>query len=125
MAVENSKLTPETPNADVKIVVVHTPSVVMWLMNLFDPPPLVTMTFRQKVGRVVLLSTTLVIGSIVVAMLGAVGLYLIEKAHELDSTPEFLQGLAVIVVGVGVNGLCLAILLQVKRADHKLLPPKS
>jgi ABC-type Fe3+-siderophore transport system permease subunit len=115
---------PEEPNADIKIVVVHTPSVVMWLLNLFDPPPLASMTFTQKVGRVILLSSTLVIGSVLVAMLGALGLYLLEKGREIGNTPEFFSGISVILVGIAVNTLCIAVLLQIKRADHKLVPPK-
>lgn len=108
-----------------KIIIVRSPSIFSWLMNLFDPPPLASMTFAQKVARVFLLSATLVVGSVIVAMLGALGLYLIERAREIDSMPEFLEGASVIAVGVGVNTVCLAMLFQIKKADHKLIPPKS
>jgi hypothetical protein len=100
-----------------------TVGILSWLLNLFDPPPLVSMTFAQKVGRVVLLSGTLVVGSILVAMIGALGLYLMEKGRELGNTPEFLQGLGIIVVGIVVNTICVLVLIQLKHADHKLIPP--
>ena len=100
-------------------------ALLAWLMNLFDPPPLVTMTFRQKMGRILLLSGTLVIGSILVAMLGAVGLYLMERGRELGSTPEFMNGVVIVVVGITVNSLCVLALVQIKRADHKLIPPTT
>ncbi len=108
-----------------RIVVIHGGSFLGWLINLFDPPPLASLTFAQKIGRVVMLSITLVIGSILVAMVGALGLYLMERGRELASTPEFFSGLGVLLVGAGVNSICLAILFQVKKADHKLVPPKQ
>lgn len=96
-----------------------------WLLNLFDPPPLKSMTTSQKVGRVVLLSSTLVFGSILVAMLGALGLYLMERGRELQDTPEFYKGLVIILTGIVVNTFSVLILVQIKRVDHKLIPPKS
>ena len=81
------------------------------------------MTLTQKAGRVFLLSGTLVIGSVLVAMLGALGLYLMEKGRELGSTPEFVNGACIIIVGVIVNSACVMILVQIKHADHKLIPP--
>jgi hypothetical protein len=116
---------PVKPHPGDKAVVVQSHSVLMWLMNLFDPPPLSSMTFVQKVGRVVLLTSTLVVGSIMVAMLGALGLYLMERGREFGSKPEFLNGVCVIMVGVVVNAICVLILVQIKKADHKLVPPKE
>jgi len=98
-------------------------SILTWLLNLFDPPPLNSMTFVQKAGRVFLLSGTLVVGSILVAMIGALGLYLMEKGRELGNRPEFFQGVAIIVTGIVVNTICVLVLIQLKNADHKLIPP--
>ena len=81
------------------------------------------MTFTQKVGRVLLLSGTLIVGSVLVAMFGAVGLYLMEKGRELGDTPEIYKGLIIILTGIVVNTFCVLILVQLKRADHKLIPP--
>ena len=94
-----------------------------WLIALFDPPPLASLSLFQKTGRVFLLSFTLVIASILFAMLGAVGLYLMERGRELDSMPEFWQGVWIILVGVGVNAGCIFVLIQLKKVDNKLLPP--
>ncbi len=93
------------------------------MLELFDPPPLESLTFAQKVGRVILLSSTLVVGSILAAMLGALGLFLLEKGRRLGHTPEFLQGMAIIAAGIGVNALCVIALFLIKKADTKLLPP--
>ena len=83
------------------------------------------MTTAQKAGRVIALTSTLVVGSIIVAMLGALGLYLVQKGREIGSTPELLKGLGIIFVGVIVNVVCAFILLQIKRSDAKLVPPKK
>jgi hypothetical protein len=116
-----------TRGIDLKINVIktlfqRTSSLAHWVLDLFDPPPLVSMTLAQKVWRVGLLSGTLVVGSILVAMLGALGLFIMEKGHELGSTPEFLQGALIIVIGVCVNAVCVIALYQMKNADHKVIP---
>ena len=100
-----------------------TTAVLTWLLNLFDPPPLNSMTLAQKVGRVALLSGTLVVGSVLVAMLGALGLYLMERGRELQDTPEFYKGIVIILTGIVVNTFCVLIIVQLKRVDHKLIPP--
>ncbi len=100
-------------------------ALLWWLLNLFDPPPLESMTVVQRTGRVIVLTATLVIGSILVAMIGSVGLFLMEKGRELRSTPEFFDGLGIILVGVIVNFSCVLVLVQIKRADRKLIPPKG
>ena len=83
------------------------------------------MTVVQKTGRVLILTATLVIGSVVFAMLAAVGLFLIEKGRELRDVPKIFNGLAIIAVGILVNATCVFILVQMKRADGKLIPPKD
>jgi hypothetical protein len=100
-------------------------SIIHWLLNLFDPPPLKSMTLVQKAGRALLLSGTLVVGSVLVAMLGALGLYLAERRRELGDTPEFYKGIVIILTGIVVNTFCVLILVQLKRVDHKLIPPNE
>jgi uncharacterized membrane protein YidH (DUF202 family) len=100
-------------------------ALLSWLINLFDPPPLQSMSVNQKTGRVFLLSATLVIGSVLVAMIGAVGLFLVEKGRELGDMPELLDGLGIIVIGVIVNAVCVLMLVEIKRTDHKLIPPEG
>jgi ABC-type Fe3+-siderophore transport system permease subunit len=81
------------------------------------------MTFSQKTGRVVFFSAMLVIASVLFAMAAAVGLYLLERARELHDTPGFYHGVVIILFGVAVNTGCVFVLLQIKKADTKLLPP--
>jgi len=111
--------------ADAKTVINRSYSLLTWLINLFNPPPLEAMTFAQKAGRVILLSATLVVGSVLVAMLGALGLYLMERGREMGSTPEFLNGLCNIAIGISVNAACVLILVHLKKADNKHVPPKQ
>jgi len=100
-------------------------SILGWLINLFDPPPLSSLSVAQKVGRVALLSATLVVGSVLVAMLGALGLFVMERGRELGSMPELFKGLGIILVGILVNAACVVILVHLKKADNKLVPPKE
>ncbi len=81
------------------------------------------MNLKQKTGRVLLLSVTLVIASILAAMLGALALFLVERGRELGQMPEFYSGLGIILIGLAVNFGCVFILLQLKKADTKLVPP--
>jgi hypothetical protein len=98
-------------------------SLVCWVIELFNPPPLKSMSLPQKAGRVLLFTAALVIGSILFAMVGSVGLYIMERGRELRDTPQFYHGLFIVLVGVGVNVGCVFVLLQIKKADTKLVPP--
>jgi hypothetical protein len=100
-------------------------SLAGWLMELFNPPPLKSMTLFQKTGRILLFTLSLVIGSILFAMVGALGLYLMERGRELRDVPQFYHGLMIVMVGVAVNVGCVFVLLQIKKADTKLLPPEE
>jgi uncharacterized membrane protein YidH (DUF202 family) len=100
-------------------------AILPWVINLFNPPPLNSMTFNQKVGRVLLFTTTLIVGSIVVAMVGALGVYIIERGRELGSSAELLKGAAIVLVGIVVNVVCVVVLVHLKNADHKLVPPSK
>jgi hypothetical protein len=98
-------------------------SLAGWLMELFNPPPLESMTVVQKTGRVLLFSAALVIASIIFAMVGALGLYIMERGRELRDTPQFYHGLLIVLFGIAVNVGCVFALLQIKKADTKLVPP--
>jgi len=100
-------------------------SLAGWLMELFNPPPLKSMTLYQKTGRILFFTFALVVGSILFAMVGTLGLYLTERGWELHDTPGFYHGLLIVLVGLGVNVGCVFVLLQIKKADHKLLPPEK
>ena len=79
------------------------------------------MTIAQKAGRVVLLTSTLVVGSVLLAMLGALGLFLMERGRAMGSAPEFLKGVGIILVGIAVNATCVIVLVHIKKADTKLV----
>ena len=79
----------------------------------------------QKTGRVFLLSITLVVASILSAMVGALALFIVEQGRELGNMPEFYSGLFIVLTGLAVNFGCVFILLQIKKADTKLVPPKK
>jgi hypothetical protein len=100
-------------------------SLASWVIDLFNPPPLKSMNLAQKAGRVLLFTAALVIASIVFAMVGAVGLYIAERGRELRDVPEFYHGLLIVLVGIGVNVGCVFVLLQIKKADTKLMPPSE
>ena len=100
-------------------------SLAGWLMELFNPPPLSSMTLAQKTGRILLFTAALVIASILFAMAGAVGLYIMERGRELRDVPQFYHGLVIVLVGIAVNVGCVFVLLQIKKADTKLLPPEN
>jgi ACR3 family arsenite efflux pump ArsB len=93
------------------------------LINLFDPPPLESLNLTQKTGRVLLLTITLVVASILFAMLGALGLFIMERGRELGSAPQFYDGLIIILVGIAVNIACVFVLMQIKKADNHLIVP--
>jgi hypothetical protein len=98
-------------------------SLCGWIMELFNPPPLGSMTVVQKSGRILLFTGALVIASILFAMAGAVGLYIMERGRELRDTPEFYHGLMIVLVGIVVNAGCVFVLLQLKKTDTRLVPP--
>ena len=100
----------------------HT-SLFGWVVDMFNPPPLESMTLTQRAGRVFLLTLAMVVASILFAMAGAVGLYVMERGRELRDTPQFYHGLVIVLVGIAVNAACVFVLLQVKKLDSRLLPP--
>jgi len=83
------------------------------------------MNAAQKAGRVVLLTATLVVGSVLLAMFGALGLFVMERGRELSNAPEVLDGVGIILAGIAVNTACVIILVHIKKADTKLVPPKE
>jgi hypothetical protein len=84
-----------------------------------------SLNLRQKAGRVLLLALALVITSILFAMAGAVGLFIMEKGREIGSRPEFYNGVLIILTGIAVNLGCVFILFQIKKTDIRLVPPKK
>lgn len=80
------------------------------------------MNWLQKVGRILLVSVTLVVTSILLSMLTALGFFLVERGRQIVlSTPQLFNGIVIIAVGLTVNLLCIRVLLAVIKADRKLM----
>lgn len=105
-------------NAMIKFTV----SSLAWLMNLFDPPPLELMNQKQKICRVFLVTISLVVSCILLAMLAAMGIYLMEQGQRiLSDEPHLVNGLGIVFVGICVNAACVLVLFQIRNADRKLM----
>ncbi len=102
-------------------------SIFPWLLGLFDSPPLDTLTQVQKVGRVFLVTVSLVVVCILTAMLLALGIFLIERSHLIftalmeDNFSVVARMTGILALSVGVNVFCVFILFQVRRLDRNLM----
>jgi len=100
----------------------HSLSILAWLLDLFNAPPRSAMTCRQKIGRILLVTGTLVVLCILTAMAGAVGLFVVEKiSHAVNNIPDLWTTATILLVGIAVNALCVFLLFQVKKLDRKLM----
>jgi hypothetical protein len=93
------------------------------LVQLFNPPPLSSLSLPQKFGRIVGVSFTLFALCILAALALASGIFIIDRAYtNLSTSTELLKGLEIVVTGLGVNVVCVAVLLEVRKADLRLHP---
>jgi uncharacterized membrane protein len=100
----------------------HCASIAGWLLNLFNAPPREQMSNRQKIGRSLLVTGTIVVVCILSAMVAAVTVFIVEGiARTLNSIPDFWTTFSIIGVGLIVNILCVYFLLWVKNFDRKLM----
>ena len=100
----------------------HSFSILTWLLELFNAPPRAAMNRRQKVGRVLFVSGTLVVLCILSAMAFAVGIFVVERiGRAVDRIPDLWSTAAIIIVGLAVNALCVYVLFLVKRLDRNLM----
>jgi len=96
--------------------------LLSWFLHLFNPPPREEMLWWQKVARILLVTSSLVVVCILAAMLGTITVFLVQSGvHMLESRPQFLRGLMIVLVAVCVNVVCVRILLEIRRIDRKLL----
>jgi hypothetical protein len=99
-------------------------SILDWLIHLFAPPPLASMTQAQKVGRVFVFTIALVVICILLSMFAAAGIFTLEHMRKMaGGSSELLSDLGIILVSMLVNTLCVIVLLEVRKADRKLIPP--
>jgi uncharacterized membrane protein YidH (DUF202 family) len=95
-------------------------TLVVWLVHLFDPPPLASLSVTQKIGRALFVSLSLMTICISTALVGAAGLYGFQRGDEIVSTfPNLLNGLAIVSTGIVVNVLCVMVLLEIRKLDLK------
>jgi len=93
-----------------------------WLLSLFDPPPLESMTRLQKIGRICLFVTSLFLISVFSSSLAAAGIFTIQHVYRWTSGfPALVSDLGIIFFCMVINTLCVFVLLEVKKADRKLL----
>jgi hypothetical protein len=102
----------------------HSLSILAWLLNLFDPPPLKLMSRSQKIGRVFFLTGTLLVVCFLTAMLSAVGIFIVQRIHDMvTSVRDLLRDLGIIFASMIINAACVIVLLEIRKADHKLIQP--
>ena len=95
-------------------------------MELFNPPLRESLTLRQKIGRVLLITITLVTICIIVALVLALVLYGYEGGTQaLSQVPHLANGLEILFSSIAVNLICVLLLLQIKRLDQRLIHPPA
>jgi flagellar biosynthesis protein FliQ len=93
-------------------------------MELFNPPLRDSLTLGQKLGRVMLVTATLVTLSIIVALVLALLCYAYEfGSNTLARVPHLMEAVEILVCSIAVNFVSVLVLLQMKRIDQRLVPP--
>ena len=102
-------------------------SLLDWLGRIFNPPPLASLSTRQKLGRVALISVTIVTLCIILAMILSAAIFIVQWVPELFRnvfTTDFsiaAKMAGIVVLSIVVNSICVFILLQVRRLDRELM----
>jgi len=100
--------------------------VLTWLISLINPPPLNSMTRWQKTARIVLFTATMVVTCILLSMVAAAAIFTLQHEKRLHKgLPELAEDLGIILLSMIVNTLCVLLLLRIKQADQKLIPPSE
>ena len=95
-----------------------------WLLELFNPPLRESLTLGQKMGRVLLVTATLVTLSIITALILALACYAYEfGSNTLARVPHLAEAVEILVCSIAVNFVSVMVLFQVKRVDQRLVPP--
>ena len=103
-------------------VVKMVASIPAWLLELFNPPLRDSLSIGQKVGRVLLITMTLVTLSIIVALVLALLLFGYDSGRDLAAhTPHLTGALKILAVSLVVNTICIKVLFQLKRLDERLM----
>lgn len=97
-----------------------------WLISLINPPPLMAMTRLQKVFRVFVFTLATITICILSSMFAAAGIFIFQHVTRMfNGFTEMIGDLSIIFVSMLVNALCIMVLLKIKHADQKLIPPQE
>ena len=84
------------------------------------------MTLAQKLGRIFLFTTTLVIISVLSSTLAAAAIFAFQHSLKTSGGYAELAGdVGIIYFSMMVNAVCVIVLLGIRKADHKLIPPAA
>ena len=91
-------------------------------MDLINPPPRESLSLLQKTGRTVLVTVTIVTLCVILALVGALGLFAWQRSREFfEGAPEVRSALSILAVSLVTNAACIFALLQIKKLDRKLM----
>jgi hypothetical protein len=102
-------------------------SLPAWLVHLFNPPPLASMSVGQKIGRVLLFTAALTTLCLISAMVLAAGIFLVERSPRLvaaiftNDLSQVDKMAGIMLLSIGVNSICVCVLLQIRRLDRGLM----
>jgi hypothetical protein len=109
------------PNPSSEPMVKRSRAFALWMMHWFNPPPLASMTFRQKLGRVFCIFLTLLVVCIVAALTLAALIFVVQQSYfKIATVPELLTGLVIIVASFLINAICVAVLIEIRKLDSKI-----
>jgi predicted Co/Zn/Cd cation transporter (cation efflux family) len=101
-------------------------SIGPWLVELINPPPRDSLSVLQKVGRVVLVTVTLVTLCVIGALLVSLVFFAWQRSREaLLGIPQLVNVLKILAASIVVNGVCIMMLFKIKRLDRKLIPKSN
>jgi hypothetical protein len=112
----------DAPRADDKIMKRFF-SIGPWLMELINPPPRDTLSLLQKMGRMLLVTITLITLCVIGALFLSLGFFVWQRSRDvLMGIPQLMNVLTILSASVIVNAACVLALFQIKRIDRKLIP---
>jgi uncharacterized protein involved in cysteine biosynthesis len=98
-------------------------SIGPWLLELINPPPRNSLSVLQKMGRVLLVTVTLITLCVISALLVSLVFFAWQRSRDvLMGIPQFVNVLKILGASVVVNAVCIMMLFKIKRLDRKLIP---
>jgi len=98
-------------------------SIGPWIIDLFNPPPRDSLSIVQKIGRVILVTLTLMTICIISALAISLVFLAIQRGGEvLMGVPQLVNILTILAVSIVVNIVCVKTLFAIRRLDRMLIP---